>query len=275
MSSFTGAGRSRNSASETKSDHKRLNSADNLANSSLFRGMDEKLFNTCVDLLEVFTKKASAEQSFVSELVAVNHSSREVDSVVSSILGGMASKRFLESNSGPVLWVSLMQVLDSIPALFSAEQCGELRDGSEDTLSLLGNDAADSFIVQTQLSVVLSCTTSYCCFACRAPHFDCRSVPHIFLYSIHPSIPVRLLNPNPNPNQTTSISHPSLYLPSHPPSPHHLSLSPQAHPSPSSPSTSSAVSSPPSKPSPTPTPPPTTTPPTPSPAPSPSPSSAH
>lgn len=139
ISSFTGASRNRNSSSEAKNDYKDGNSSSgNTGKSSNLRGMDEKLFNTCVDLLEVFTKKASSEPSFASDLVAVSHTSHEVESVVSSILGGMASKRFLESNSSTTLWVSLLTVLDSIPALFSAEHCGELRDGSEHNLLLLG-----------------------------------------------------------------------------------------------------------------------------------------
>ena len=156
MSSFTGAGRNRNSASESKTDYNRTNSSGTPGN---LRGMDEKLFNTCVDLLEVFAKKASAEVSFAGDLVAVNHASREVDSVVASVLGGMASKRFLESNPSAVLWVSLLKVLESIPALFSAEQCGELRDGSEDGMALLGTE---------HHHLLCLCTVVRLCFvACR------------------------------------------------------------------------------------------------------------
>ena len=157
ISSFTGASRNRNSASESKSD----TNSGNTGKGSNLRGMDEKLFNTCVDLLEVFTKKASSESSFVSELVAVNHTSREVESVVSSILGGMASKRFLESNSSTTLWVSLLTVLDSIPALFSAEQCAELRDGSEDSLLLLGTEQLH--LQRLPQTVTLLQTEQHCC----------------------------------------------------------------------------------------------------------------
>ena len=173
INSFTGAGRNRNSASESKSDHKGTNSIDTTTiNPNNLRGMDEKLFNTCVDLLEVFAKKLSVETaSFASDLMAVNHASREVDSVVSSILGGMASKRFLEANPSAILWVSLLKVLESIPALFTAEQCGDLRDASEDGLALLGTARSQLTVHSTQLTPPPPLSSplsrqSCCCHCC-------------------------------------------------------------------------------------------------------------
>ena len=133
MSNFSGTGRNR--GSDLKND------ANNVGNAS--RVVDEKLFTSCSDLLEIFTKKATSEPQFAAEVINATNgggmsTNREVENVSSSLLSNMASRRYLEGTSSVVLWYALLRVMDTCQAVFSLEQCGELRDASvEDDLSLV------------------------------------------------------------------------------------------------------------------------------------------
>jgi len=133
MSNFSGTGRNR--GLDLKND------TNNGGNAS--RVFDEKLFTTCSDLLEIFTKKAASETQFATEVITATNSglmsstNREVENVSSSLLSNMASRRYLEGTSSVVLWYALLRVIDTCQAVFSLEQCGELRDGSDDDLSLV------------------------------------------------------------------------------------------------------------------------------------------
>ena len=134
MSNFSGSGRNR--GSDLKND---ANTANNAT-----RVFDEKLFTTCSDLVEIFTKKAISETQFATEVInatntgLMSSTNREVENVSSSLLSNMASRRYLEGTSTVVLWYALLRVVDTCQAVFSHEQCGELRDASvEDDLSLI------------------------------------------------------------------------------------------------------------------------------------------
>ena len=134
MSNFSGTGRNR--GSDLKND------ANNVGNAT--RVFDEKLFTTCSDLLEIFTKKATSETQFATEVInatnggVMSSTNREVENVSSSLLSNMASRRYLEGTSSVVLWYALLRVMDTCQAVFSPEQCVDLRDASvEDDLSLV------------------------------------------------------------------------------------------------------------------------------------------
>ena len=134
MSNFSGTGRNRGSDLKNDGNH----------GSNATRVFDEKLFNNCSDLLEIFTKKATSETQFATEVInatnggVISSTNREVENVSSSLLSNMASRRYLEGTSSVVLWYALLRVMDTCQSVFSVEQCGELRDASvEDDLSLV------------------------------------------------------------------------------------------------------------------------------------------
>jgi hypothetical protein len=90
--------------------------------------MDEKTLSCVIDLLEVLVKKSTFD-SVVSGIV--DASGKEVESVYSSVINGMASKRFLESSSSATLWTAMIQVLNTSAPILSDSQCNDLRSASE------------------------------------------------------------------------------------------------------------------------------------------------
>ena len=125
------------------------------------RSLDDKLFNTIIDLLEVFTKRASNDENFLIDVVnhsnnIVINSKKEIDSIASSVLDNMASKKFLESaTSSSILWFSFIRVLNNIEYIFNYDQCMELRDCSDDTLALIS--ASLPLVKQNLLGAIFSC----------------------------------------------------------------------------------------------------------------------
>jgi hypothetical protein len=69
-----------------------------------------------------------------------NNNLKYKNNLINFIFTGLASKKFLESNSCNVLWFSLIKILDTSEIIFTPEQYENIKTRSEDDMALISSN---------------------------------------------------------------------------------------------------------------------------------------